>query len=137
MLALIIEDEPATRFIWQLHLQNMNCTVEVANDGIEGLALVRSLERKPDIIISDYTMPLMNGAAVWRALRADECTKTTPFVLASSYISVSGKVLQDNPELEAMRHKAYTWLIAKEKISRHRLEKLLTECGVWGGVVVV
>jgi CheY-like chemotaxis protein len=135
MLALVIEDEPATRFIWQIYLQNMNITVQTANDGVQGLALARSLERKPDIIISDYNMPLMSGAALWRALRAEERTRTTPFVLASSYIAVSGAVLAHDAELEAMRHDAYTWLIAKETVRRGRLEKLLVECGVWGSVV--
>src|SRR5207244_714922 len=56
--------------------------VEVVADG--EAALASSLERPPDLILSDVMMPRMDGVALLRALRADPRTNTIPVVLLSA-----------------------------------------------------
>ena len=56
---LIVEDDPGLRQVGKLVLESQGYEVHVAGDGFEALiALKRSL---PDIIISDLSMPNMNG----------------------------------------------------------------------------
>lgn len=56
--------------------------VEVAADGREALAAVRA--RKPDLVLSDVTMPNLDGLSLVRALRDDSSTRTLPVILLSA-----------------------------------------------------
>jgi chemosensory pili system protein ChpA (sensor histidine kinase/response regulator) len=57
--------------------------VEVANDGIEGLAQAR--KSKPDLILLDLGMPKMDGYQVIQELRADDALKDIPIVIISAW----------------------------------------------------
>ena len=54
----------------------------VATNGRQ--ALDRVAEEKPDIVLTDFMMPIMDGAALIRALSADSGTKGIPVLLMSS-----------------------------------------------------
>jgi PAS domain S-box-containing protein len=56
--------------------------VLTAEDGVEGLTLAR--DRRPDLVISDVTMPRMNGLDFCRQLRADTELKSVPILLVSA-----------------------------------------------------
>jgi len=53
-----------------------------APNGEEGLRQAR--ERRPDLIVSDLTMPLMDGFSLLEALRGDERTKDIPVIVVSA-----------------------------------------------------
>jgi CheY-like chemotaxis protein len=53
-----------------------------ASDGVQGME--RATAFKPDIIISDMTMPNMDGLQFLQAVRADEELKFTPFILLTA-----------------------------------------------------
>ena len=56
-----------------------------AEDGAEALAIARTLT--PDLILSDYNMPVMNGAVLLRELRTKlPGLNHVPFILLSGYI---------------------------------------------------
>src|ERR1041385_6007053 len=57
-------------------------SVFTAEDGVEGLALAK--RERPDLVISDVSMPRMNGLAFCREIRADETLKTVPILLVSA-----------------------------------------------------
>lgn len=53
-----------------------------APDGVEGLALAR--QRRPDLIISDLTMPEKDGFSMLEDLRQDERTRHIPVIVVSA-----------------------------------------------------
>src|SRR2546427_9550348 len=59
----------------------------VAASGEEGLAMVRTV--RPDLILVDYHMPVMNGLEVVRRLRADAETDRKSTRLNSSHSQIS------------------------------------------------
>ena len=85
MLSLaIIDDEYFLRLgipeIIDWNAMGITIVGEAAN-GEDGLALVRS--RKPDIILLDIQMPIMNGLAMMEALREESIT--AKIVVLSGY----------------------------------------------------
>jgi len=53
-----------------------------AKDGLEGLKMAR--QKRPDLIVSDLTMPGMDGFGLVEALKSDELTRNIPVVVVSA-----------------------------------------------------
>ena len=70
MKALVIEDSKSIRQIERRYLEEIGFTVVEAENGEEGL---RVLKENPDIrlIILDWHMPIMNGYEFLKAVRAN------------------------------------------------------------------
>jgi PleD family two-component response regulator len=66
-LALVIEDYDDTREVYAVVLRLEGFTVESASNGQEGLQ--KAMELLPDIIITDLSMPIMDGWETIRRLR--------------------------------------------------------------------
>ncbi|MGE3551205.1 MAG: response regulator, partial [Geobacter sp.] len=64
---LYVEDEKVTREQVSRILQRVVTELHVAENGREGLALYR--EKRPDIVLTDIMMPLMNGLEMCREIR--------------------------------------------------------------------
>ena len=80
---LIVEDDQALRQVGKLVLESQGYEVHVAGDGFEALiALKRSL---PDIIISDLSMPNMNGFELLSIVRRR--FPTIPVIVISGQFS--------------------------------------------------
>ena len=58
---LLVEDEPSLRKYCQKILKNLNYNVTVAANGGEALLLVEEKKIRPDLIVTDMVMPVMNG----------------------------------------------------------------------------
>ena len=68
---LLVEDEPTTRIMTEAMLREiLGCTVYTAENGKDALAL--ALEVMPQIVITDWLMPVMDGLEFCRALRATD-----------------------------------------------------------------
>jgi CheY-like chemotaxis protein len=65
---LIVEDEAANRMVLERLLQNVGFHVRVAADGPQGVELFRTL--RPHFIWMDLRMPVMDGMATARQIRA-------------------------------------------------------------------
>jgi signal transduction histidine kinase len=75
---LIVEDTvEIIRFVTQL--LNEEHAVYTATDGAMGLELAR--REKPDLIVTDYMMPVMNGVQMIEAIRNDATIAETPIVM--------------------------------------------------------
>lgn len=80
---LFVEDTTEQRDLLAMFLGMNGYQVEVANNGIEGLAQARKLG--PDLILLDLGMPQMDGYQMMEELRADETLKDTPVVVISAW----------------------------------------------------
>ncbi len=81
-LVLLVEDERALRKVMELVLQGEGYDAMTANNGREALALLE--QARPDLIISDYVMPEMDGGELVRRVRADDRLAGIPLLLMSS-----------------------------------------------------
>ncbi|MEO6817334.1 MAG: response regulator transcription factor [Edaphobacter sp.] len=65
---LIVDDEPQIVRVLRTALSTQGYVVRIAANGVEGADL--ALEWKPDLVITDVSMPEMNGVELCRELRA-------------------------------------------------------------------
>jgi len=79
---LIVNDEPDQLSLMGTLLHKAGYSVLTAEDGVEGLTLAR--QERPDLVISDVSMPRMNGLEFCREIRADSELKTVPILLVSA-----------------------------------------------------
>jgi DNA-binding response OmpR family regulator len=103
---LVIEDDTGIREALADFLRSEGFLVDLAGDGAEGLE--RLAARRPDVILVDLAMPVMNGARFLARLRADEATRTLPVVLmtgtrpAGGTAAAADAVLQKPFELDEL-----------------------------------
>jgi CheY-like chemotaxis protein len=79
---LIVDDEPDITTTYAMLFEYHGFRVSIAGDGKSALKMIDAVA--PDIILSDYMMPLMNGAELCRALKKELRWKDTPFILMSA-----------------------------------------------------
>ena len=79
---LIVNDEPDQLTLMGTLLHKAGYSILTAEDGVEGLTLAR--RERPDLVISDVSMPRMNGLEFCREIRADSELKTVPILLVSA-----------------------------------------------------
>ena len=80
---LVIEDNNEIRENASEMLELADYEVYTANNGQEGLQIIRSL--KPDLILCDIHMPVMNGYDVLDHIMADPLLNTIPVVILSAF----------------------------------------------------
>jgi len=68
MLVLLVEDDPSTRAFLALYLKRMGHNTLEAVDGVDALTVL-SAGTVPDLVITDVTMPRMDGLMLIRAIR--------------------------------------------------------------------
>lgn len=81
---LIGEDEAINARALSLHLQALQCHVDIANNGRD--LLNRARNHPPDLIIMDYHMPLMNGLIAIQHLKSDPKLKLIPVLVTTGDI---------------------------------------------------
>lgn len=78
---LVVDDNPTILRLLCRALEKCGELV-MAKDGADALA--KAVESRPDLIISDYHMPVMDGHALFEKLRAQSETAEIPFVFLAS-----------------------------------------------------
>jgi CheY-like chemotaxis protein len=97
-LVLVIDDAGDAREVYDIVLTLEGFAVEGAEDGREGFR--KAVDLRPDIIITDLSMPVMDGWETIRRLRADDRTSRIPI------IACSGEPRQDHDtQVDAMLSK--------------------------------
>ncbi len=79
---LLVDDDPDFVEAVKVIVESGGYDVTVAYDGKEGLEAVA--EDKPDLIVLDVMMPVMNGHEACAKLKADEATKSIPIILLTA-----------------------------------------------------
>ena len=84
---LIVEDDCNIAELLQMYLEKEGYAVTTAADGGQGLAKFRAI--KPDLVLLDVMMPVMDGWAVCKAIRAEG---QTPIIMLTAKSQTEDKV---------------------------------------------
>ncbi len=82
MKILTVDDSRTIRILVRRHLQAMGAQVLEACDGQQGLEA--AIQEKPDLIILDVTMPIMDGLEALKAIRANPETESIPVLMLTA-----------------------------------------------------
>jgi CheY-like chemotaxis protein len=80
---LIVEDEPRNLKLIRDLLEVSGYMVLEAIDGRQGVEIAKA--KKPDLILMDIQLPVMEGFEATRILKADERTRDIPIVALTAY----------------------------------------------------
>ena len=79
---LIADDEAIISLALGMLLEDEGHEVATASDGRAALVMAR--DTPPDLLITDYMMPVMDGVELIAALRRDEALRGLPIILSSA-----------------------------------------------------
>jgi two-component system, cell cycle response regulator DivK len=72
---LVVDDSQDARDLIALVLRNAGFVVRTAVNGLEGLLI--AYEMRPDVIVMDLTMPVLNGLEATRLIKATQATRAS------------------------------------------------------------
>ncbi|MDT5158391.1 MAG: hypothetical protein QOH51_2748 [Acidobacteriota bacterium] len=87
---LVVEDDDVERELVRMTLQREGYLIVVADDGARGLELA-TLER-PDLIITDVSMPTADGVYLIRSVRSTPELAATPILVVTGFGTGSASV---------------------------------------------
>ena len=79
---LFVDDEPEILRILQLNLEKLDISIEFAKDGVEAMESI--MKSVPDLIVTDITMPRMNGYELLGRLKGSARTSSTPVIILTA-----------------------------------------------------
>jgi diguanylate cyclase (GGDEF)-like protein/PAS domain S-box-containing protein len=82
---VIVDDQPVNRSIYAKIALSVGDDVRVETFGDPRAALEAVVQNTPDLIITDYKMPGMNGAAFIRRIRAEPALADIPTIVITVY----------------------------------------------------
>jgi len=80
---LYVEDNDDNVFMLKPRLQRRGFEVIIATDGQEGIELTR--QEKPDLIIMDLSLPILDGWAASELLKSTPATRDIPIIALSAH----------------------------------------------------
>jgi CheY-like chemotaxis protein len=80
---LIVEDNEMNRDMLSRRLQRKGYEVLVAEDGAEGVQKV--IDEKPDIVLMDMSLPVVDGWEATRQLKANPQTQSVPIIALTAH----------------------------------------------------
>lgn len=86
---LIADDEEDVKIVIRLFLESKGYEVETAYDGLDAIDKVKTW--KPELILLDVMMPLIDGFEVCRRLKDDPATAAIPIVMVSAASQTESK----------------------------------------------
>ena len=86
---LVIEDNEQNLYLVRFMLEKHGFTVHEARDGRRGISLASEL--RPDLILLDIQLPMLDGYAVAAELRKDPALRDTPIIAVTSYAMVGDR----------------------------------------------
>ena len=98
--ALVVDDEIHIVQVVAIKLRNNGFEVTTAENGAIALDLAKKI--KPDIVVTDYQMPVMTGLELIENLRQDAATADIPVVM----LTARGFAIED----EKLRSKSVLFL---------------------------
>jgi CheY-like chemotaxis protein len=88
-LVLLVDDDEDSRFLYAEFLVDVSgFRVVEAGDGQRAVDM--AIELKPDVVVMDVSLPVLDGRAARRALRSDPRTTAIPVVALTGFSEVGG-----------------------------------------------
>ncbi|MBN1870787.1 MAG: response regulator [Candidatus Omnitrophica bacterium] len=79
---LVVDDDKTITVLLKKYLEKEGYKVTAMNEASEGLEF--AMTRKPDLIVLDIMMPIINGFNFCRLVKAEENTKDIPVIMLTS-----------------------------------------------------
>jgi CheY-like chemotaxis protein len=86
---LLVEDNEMNRDMLSRRLLRNNFEVVMAVNGQEGVDMAKS--EKPDIILMDMSLPVMDGWEATRTIKADDATRSIPVIALTAHAMESDR----------------------------------------------
>ena len=86
-LVLVVDDFEDNRTMYAEFLSCSGYRVEQASNGVEAVELSQRL--KPDVVVMDLSLPVMDGWEAIRRLKSDERTKRIPIIALTGHALAS------------------------------------------------
>jgi len=80
---LLVEDNEMNRDMLSRRLVRRGFEVVVAVDGAQGVSA--ATEQRPDIILMDMSLPVLDGWEATRRLKADDATRSIPVIALTAH----------------------------------------------------
>lgn len=122
LLVLIAEDTPLNIIAVKDHLQTRGCRVEIAANG--QLAVEQTIALRPDIVLMDIQMPIMDGIEATRLIRA----QADPILARVPIIAVTALAMPGDRErcLAAGADDYVTKPVSPRELYRRMLDVIVT-----------
>ena len=103
---LVVDDEIHIVHVVAIKLRNNGYEVTTADNGAEAYDLV--CKERPDIIVTDYQMPVMSGIELVEKLRADEATRDIPVIMLTARSFAISKEQQEDLHISGCLSKPFS-----------------------------
>lgn len=103
---LIVDDEIHIVHVVAIKLRNNGYEVVSADNGAEAFELACS--EKPDIIVTDYQMPIMSGMELVEKLRQNEETMNIPIIMLTARSFAISKEQQEQLQISGCLSKPFS-----------------------------
>lgn len=80
---LLVEDNEMNRDMLSRRLQRKGYEVLIATDGEQGVSMARA--ERPDLILMDMSLPILDGWAATRAIKADPSIRSVPVIALTAH----------------------------------------------------
>ncbi len=120
---LLVEDQPDNRVIYKTILEFAGYRVLEAANGREGVHCAR--EHRPDLILMDLSMPMLDGWGALRQLKEDPQTAQIPVCALSAHVLFEG-------DAERAYEAGFACYLTKPLEPKHLLEEVESRIGPAG-----
>jgi diguanylate cyclase (GGDEF)-like protein/PAS domain S-box-containing protein len=124
-LVLVVDDEITARMITKEILVQAGFAVEEAEDGKAALELMEMM--RPDIVLSDVMMPVMDGFTLCEEMRRRQPTRLTPVLMVTGLDDVESIHRAYDVGATDFITKPFNWLVLCQRIRHMVRERMLLE----------
>lgn len=82
-IVMIVDDNQQNLELLQAYLEDVECEVVPASDGLEALQIIKT-KKMPDLILLDVMMPKMSGFEVCKRIKKDPQTCNIPVIMVTA-----------------------------------------------------
>ncbi|HTZ75212.1 MAG TPA: response regulator [Candidatus Aquilonibacter sp.] len=118
---LLVEDNEMNRDMLSRRLQRKGYRVVAAHDGGQGHDLAHS--EKPDLILMDMSLPVMNGWEVTKLLKSDAATRHIPIIALTAHALATDRAKAIEAGCDDYDTKPVDFNRLQEKINSFVLER--------------